>query len=788
MRKSRKLIAILATVALLATLLVPMVTPAAAAGGYTALQVPNVGDNAWQQLGTVLVEQPASALANGHSVILNLPSDFKFVDTLPPTITGSVVGTVYRYTINEGSTTRLRIDIPGTYAGDPNDLYTASGPFAVSFLAKNQLQLTIQNYTALGNQNVFYIYLDSVFVKDGYSGAVDLVAEAPAGSGFLSGSVTVANVPGGKVEVSVPEINTFNNDVYVKIRVKELTNGSLEAKSDSLKFILPAGFEWVSVTGGPEAGNYPINVVTSYLLGRTIWGTAPTFGAGTLNSARDELTIAVNNVSTQAAYMEFYARIQVADESKVKAGKVTMKVRGSSTYTPSEIDVAEYGEYGVTVSAESTPNVYAGGVDQAIGNIVIKEVIGESLIDGRYITLTLPGYAKWTRVPSSVSDSGITLKFVSVAGSDGNVIRYNISNPSSGNGAAELKFEDLEVAVDVTAPGDLKVSIGGTTGFTGEVTVAKILKPVTVKAESKPDVKIGVAMQKIGDITITESAAGAIKDSYTPYGSPTSQQGTLVLVVPEGTEFAKLPKVEVVSGDLKIDGTQVRRAKYLSTVDYTNFWKYLVIPIENDSNDASTIKVSDIYLNVNRTVPEGNLMIAVAGSGVLLSNTWTDTDVDNDGANDYTASNGLFPATAGLTAVAAANVVTPAPGEQKAKVVFAINDTKYTVNGVEQTMDVAPYIKDGRTFVPVRYAAQAVGVTPENILYSDGKVTLIKGDKVVQLTIGSNVMLINGIAINMDVAAEISNDRTMLPFRWVAQALGAKVNWDEATQTVTMEL
>ena len=60
---------------------------------------------------------------------------------------------------------------------------------------------------------------------------------------------------------------------------------------------------------------------------------------------------------------------------------------------------------------------------------------------------------------------------------------------------------------------------------------------------------------------------------------------------------------------------------------------------------------------------------------------------------------------------------------------------------------------------------------------------LIKGDKVVQLTIGSNVV-INSTAITMDVAAEISNDRTMLPFRWVAQALGAKVSWDEAAQTL----
>ncbi|MEW6276656.1 MAG: copper amine oxidase N-terminal domain-containing protein [Bacillota bacterium] len=80
-------------------------------------------------------------------------------------------------------------------------------------------------------------------------------------------------------------------------------------------------------------------------------------------------------------------------------------------------------------------------------------------------------------------------------------------------------------------------------------------------------------------------------------------------------------------------------------------------------------------------------------------------------------------------------------------------------------------------------------MTADNIMYADGKVTLIKGDKVVQLTIGSNVMMINGVAVNMDVAAEIVDlGRTMLPFRWVAQVLGATVTWDEATQTVTMEI
>ncbi|MBC7336320.1 MAG: copper amine oxidase N-terminal domain-containing protein, partial [Clostridia bacterium] len=49
-------------------------------------------------------------------------------------------------------------------------------------------------------------------------------------------------------------------------------------------------------------------------------------------------------------------------------------------------------------------------------------------------------------------------------------------------------------------------------------------------------------------------------------------------------------------------------------------------------------------------------------------------------------------------------------------------------------------------------------------------------------------LLINGITITMDAAPEIKDGRTMLPFRWVAQALGASVSWDEATKTVTMNI
>ncbi|MGI9862875.1 stalk domain-containing protein [Moorella naiadis] len=118
--------------------------------------------------------------------------------------------------------------------------------------------------------------------------------------------------------------------------------------------------------------------------------------------------------------------------------------------------------------------------------------------------------------------------------------------------------------------------------------------------------------------------------------------------------------------------------------------------------------------------------------------------------------------------------------------IFTIGSTTYTVNGQQFSMDVAPYTKDGRTFVPVRYAALALGVTLENILYEDDKVTLIKGNKAVQLAIGSNVMLKNGNAIIMDVAPEIVNGRTMIPFRWIARALDAGVDWNPESQQVVI--
>lgn len=138
--------------------------------------------------------------------------------------------------------------------------------------------------------------------------------------------------------------------------------------------------------------------------------------------------------------------------------------------------------------------------------------------------------------------------------------------------------------------------------------------------------------------------------------------------------------------------------------------------------------------------------------------------------------------------------------------VFAINQNTYTVATVSatdtttdeqeplaptvQTMDVAPYIKEDRTYVPVRYLAYSLGVAEDDVTW-DGdarRVGISKDDTDIALVIGSQYMYVNKKPVKMDVAPEITNDRTFLPARWVAEALGAEVEWDDTSKQAIIKM
>ena len=141
-----------------------------------------------------------------------------------------------------------------------------------------------------------------------------------------------------------------------------------------------------------------------------------------------------------------------------------------------------------------------------------------------------------------------------------------------------------------------------------------------------------------------------------------------------------------------------------------------------------------------------------------------------------------------LVAVCTLFLILMLPARADASAMFTIGSSVYSMDGGEQQMDVAPYIDNGRTYLPVRYAAEACGVAPGAITWNPAarQVTIAAGGCTVKLTVGSKIMTLNGLAICMDAAPEISGGRVMLPVRFLAQALGVEVTWNPATQTVNI--
>ena len=103
-------------------------------------------------------------------------------------------------------------------------------------------------------------------------------------------------------------------------------------------------------------------------------------------------------------------------------------------------------------------------------------------------------------------------------------------------------------------------------------------------------------------------------------------------------------------------------------------------------------------------------------------------------------------------------------------------------------MDVAPYISNGSIFISSQYLSQALGAseTSVNTDAAAGTVTLIKGNKTVQVKVGSSTMLVNNLNVTMDAAPEVKEGRIMVPLSPVAQAFGAATTWDSASNSITV--
>lgn len=105
------------------------------------------------------------------------------------------------------------------------------------------------------------------------------------------------------------------------------------------------------------------------------------------------------------------------------------------------------------------------------------------------------------------------------------------------------------------------------------------------------------------------------------------------------------------------------------------------------------------------------------------------------------------------------------------------------VNGTTIAFDAKPYIENNRTMVPIRFISEALGAKVDwNGTYR--LVTITLDNTRIEQKIDKKVAIVNEQEVTFDVPAVIKNDRTMVPVRFVSEALGANVEWEATTKTV----
>ncbi|MGW8443734.1 copper amine oxidase N-terminal domain-containing protein [Paenibacillus sp. S33] len=758
---NKKMINVLATATLVAGVAAPiaaLTAPTAihAASSYVAVNTPSISSNQQDNatLGKAKMSVSQASVAKGATFTITLPKGFSFSST--DANGAALKGAVGATTSASEATYGLGIYVD---AGDNKD---AAGfpdqPLKVEQLTSNSAKVTFNFDNSLDSAEVFMNFA-SINVTGPSNGPVKVSIDAASASGVTSGEVTIANVvSSGQVSLSAADTVSSEDNFTATLKVKEETAGSLG--NNNIKLKLPSGFKWDSA---------PKDKATILI------GTAIKPENVKYSTDGDTLTLSLDKVSSEQTSFQLPVGFYVDDETSAKEGDVTVSISGNATTDVSSLVVGSYGQIGGGVSVATPTTILAGHDEQKIGDVTIKETVAKSFVKGRTVTLRLPEGARWQSTfesnnpGSSFSGSmensnGLGGAEVSYTDSDKRTLKLTFNNPNSTTDAGTLKLKNVEVATQPGFTGDLNVEVAGSQGLSGTVKVATVKQAVTLAAASKPTLTIGLGDQQVGDITITEAAKEAFvkKDG----------SREVILELPTGVRFASTPEVKVTAGDVKV--------KSVSTDTYGESNKgRLSFYIDSESATPSTITISAPKLTVDRTVAQGDIVAKLKGSAVSYTAYKGATDNTQNWKDNNTAA----------AEVAIATVGTPAPGATKTKAVFTLGSTSYTVNGESKTSDVAAYAENGRTYLPVRYAAEALGVSPQNILFdkATSTVTLIKGDRVAQIKLNTNLLTINGSVVRMDVKAVTNKNRTVLPIFWVSRALDASINYDATAKTVTVE-
>ncbi|QIB69577.1 copper amine oxidase N-terminal domain-containing protein [Aminipila butyrica] len=118
---------------------------------------------------------------------------------------------------------------------------------------------------------------------------------------------------------------------------------------------------------------------------------------------------------------------------------------------------------------------------------------------------------------------------------------------------------------------------------------------------------------------------------------------------------------------------------------------------------------------------------------------------------------------------------------------LTLGETTAQVNGQRVTMTAPPQLISNRTLVPLRFISEALGCDVDWIASTHTATVTMENQKI-QVPIGQNYVLVNGTQTAIEVPGQLINGSTYVPLRFIGERLGAEVDYNSTTKGISMGL
>lgn len=576
-------------------------------------------------------------------------------------------------------------------------------------------------------------------------------------------------------DVAVEEVVTIED-----LKIEPSVGANMEAvvdEGDEITLKLNSGFEFA---------NNDNNKITIKADGTTI--------TPEVEYEDDEIVITVDGDISADVDTLTISGIKVEATSAKEGATATIKVSASGNDSVS-VEVATVVDYAVSMSVdedEDVPVIYSGvdvdntGItddsDHESLEVSIDETFAGAWDNSKKFTLSLPEGVYAADVDVVVDGIDLDREDFIDAYDNGEYEYFEFDKRIFEENDSDNDPYEMDVTFTLVADpdfeGDVVLTLSGDAMEEQEVTIAKFVKPYTVSAQQN-DLTIDYRNTEIStDVVITEAEAGLWE---------------------KGTEFAlTLDKIDFDDdASVTADDKSGMEIKDVKTKDGE-----IRFTVDSESDDEpATLTVSDLTLYMDRNLPAGaydlNMyaldMLGVdsaekaedfdgsdykaADKGYLTQTLLADEDTtvfvgDESDDIDYTAKTGFV------------NIVT-AGGDTTGfttKLTVPIGENYLIAGETKVELDAPAYINaEGYTMLPVRAISTSLGIDNNNVLWDQATktVTILYGDRIISMTAGASVMYVNGSSIPTSSSVEIVNDRTFLPMRDLATALGVTdLTWD----------